>query len=114
MCYFIGYHLINNHSLKETKLPVKKKNMSAIKKTRQSEKRHDKNIAVKSNLKTAAKKVVKAAAEKNAEGSASTLKDAVKAYAKAASKGIIHRKTASRKISRLAKLTNKALKSESA
>ncbi len=89
-------------------MPVRKKNPSAEKKTRQAEKRHERNIAVKSALKTVSKKVVKTVSEKDAPATAAALKEATKAYAKAASKGIIHKNTASRKISRLAGLANKA------
>lgn len=88
--------------------PKKKKNPSAIKRARQAVKLHDKNIAVKSALKTVSKKVAVAVEKKDTAAVAGTLKEATKAYAKAASKGIIHKKTASRKISRLAKAANKA------
>ena len=95
-------------------MPVKKKNPSAEKKARQAEKRHDRNIAVKSALKTVSKKVIKTAAGKDAQALTVALNEATRAYAKAASKGIIHRNTASRKISRLAGLANKAKASEPA
>ena len=88
--------------------PKKKKNPSAIKRARQAVKRHEKNVAVKSALKTVSKKVTAAVEKKDTAAVAGTLKEATKAYAKAASKGIIHKKTASRKISRLAKAANKA------
>lgn len=88
--------------------PKKKKNPSAEKRVRQAEKNHSKNIAAKSALKTVSKKLAKVVSEKNAEAASGTLKEAVKAYSKAASKGILHKKTASRKISRLAKMANKA------
>ncbi|MDA8156135.1 MAG: 30S ribosomal protein S20 [Actinomycetota bacterium] len=90
--------------------PKKKKNPSAIKRARQAVKRHDKNVAVKSALKTVSKKAVAANEKKDAGAIAETLKEATKAYAKAASKGILHKNTASRKISRLAKAANKAVK----
>ncbi len=85
----------------------KKKNLSAIKRVRQAEKRHEKNVAVKSALKTASKKVSKAVAGADPEVKATALKGAVSAYAKAASKGVIHKNTASRKISRLARAASK-------
>jgi small subunit ribosomal protein S20 len=84
-------------------LPTRKKNLSAIKRARQAEKRHERNKAVKSGLKTASKRLQKAISEKNSGVMAPALKDLVRAYSKAASKGIIHGNTASRKISRLAK-----------
>jgi small subunit ribosomal protein S20 len=89
-------------------LPTVKKNPSAIKKARQAEKRHARNVAVKSALKTASKKVAATIASGTAETKADALKQAASLYSKAASKGIIHRNTASRKISRLAKAASKA------
>lgn len=81
----------------------KKKNLSAIKRIRQAEKNRERNVPVKSKLKTLTKKL--RASEGGIEAAA--LKETAVAYSKAASKGIIHKNTASRKISRLAKLANK-------
>lgn len=74
---------------------------SVIKRQKQSEKKHLINKAVKSSLKTAAKRVEQAAAEKKADAAKDALVKAMKAYDKAVSQGILHKKTASRKISRL-------------
>lgn len=74
---------------------------SVIKRQRQSEKQHEINRAVKSALKTAAKKVEQAADEKNGESAKSELVKMMKAFDKAASSGVMHRNTASRKIGRL-------------
>lgn len=84
--------------------PKIKKNLSALKKARQDKKHQERNKAVKSSLKTVSKKVAKAAGEANPEAKAASLKEAILSYARAASKGIIHKNTASRKISRLTKL----------
>ncbi len=74
---------------------------SAIKRQRQSLKRQERNRSVKSTLKTLAKKVETAVAAKSGETAKEALARAMHAYDKAASAGVIHRNTASRKISRL-------------
>jgi small subunit ribosomal protein S20 len=74
---------------------------SVIKRQRQSEKKHEINKAVRSALKTVAKKVELAVTEKKADAAKEALVKAMKAYDKAASQGILHKSTASRKISRL-------------
>jgi small subunit ribosomal protein S20 len=74
---------------------------SAIKRQKQTLKKQEKNKSVKSMLKTLAKKVEQAVEAKSADSAKDALVKAMKAYDKAASAGIIHRTTASRKISRL-------------
>jgi len=74
---------------------------SVIKRQKQAEKKHEINKSVKSALKTIAKKVEQAIEAKNAAAAKETLVKAMKAYDKAASKGVLHKSTASRKISRL-------------
>jgi len=74
---------------------------SAIKRQKQALKKQEKNKSVKSMLKTLAKKVEQAIDAKSADTAKDALVKAMKAYDKAASAGIIHRTTASRKISRL-------------
>ena len=61
---------------------------------------------VKSALKTHAKKVLLAVEEKNLANASGALQDAVPAMQRAASKKVLHKKTASRKISRLARKVN--------
>lgn len=78
-----------------------KRTKSGLKRQRQSEKRHERNKSVKSMLKTLAKKVEQAVDAKNADTARESLVRAMKAYHKAVSQGIIHKNTASRKISRL-------------
>ncbi len=80
---------------------------SAIKRQRQDEKRTERNKSVKSMLKTLAKKVEQAAAAKNAETAKEALGKAMQAFDKAASSGILHKSTASRKISRLSTRVSK-------
>ncbi len=74
---------------------------SAIKRQKQTLKKQERNKSVRSMLKTLAKKVELAVEAKSADSAKVALVKAMKAYDKAASAGIIHRTTASRKISRL-------------
>ena len=67
----------------------------------------ERNKAAKSRVKTFVKKVY-ASIEANDKAAAdAALKDAISEISKAASKGISHKSTASRKISRLTKAVNK-------
>jgi small subunit ribosomal protein S20 len=79
---------------------------SAEKRDRQSKVRRERNVAAKSAIKTKVKTVLAAVDGKNKENSVNALKATVPALAKAASKGLIHKKNASRKISRLTKKVN--------
>ena len=65
------------------------------------------NKAIKSNLKTVVKKADAAIAAGAADKEAAVVA-AVSAIDKAASKGVLHKNTAARKISRMAKRANKA------
>lgn len=65
------------------------------------------NKAIKSNLKTVIKKA-DAAIVSNAADKETAVKSAVSAIDAAKSKGVIHKNTAARKISRMAKRANKA------
>ncbi|HET6515382.1 MAG TPA: 30S ribosomal protein S20 [Thermodesulfovibrionales bacterium] len=89
-----------------------KKNLSALKKVRQSEKNRLRNKSVKTEVKTIVKKVEASVTSKNREELQMAFAEATKVINKAASKGILPKNTASRKISRLAKLANTALKPE--
>ena len=74
---------------------------SQIKRNRQNAKRHARNKAVRSSLKTSTKKVYAAVAEGDGEAASSSAKDASRAFDKAASRGIVHKRTAARRKSRL-------------
>jgi small subunit ribosomal protein S20 len=90
-------------------LPAKaqpKKNLSAEKRARQSVKRNLRNRSVESGVKTVLKKVETAVTSGNRNDAGKALLQAVKALNKAASKGVVHRNTASRNISRLTKKVN--------
>ena len=73
----------------------------------QSKKEALHNKAIKSNLKTVVKKA-NAAIETGAADKDAAVKLAVSTIAKAQSKGVVHKNTAARKISRMAKRANKA------
>lgn len=94
--------------------PVVKKNKSAIKRTRQTEKRTIRNRSIKSEIKTLIKNIEAAVSNKDAGGSKTALRKAIIAIDKSAQKGVINKSTASRKVSRLTKLVNSVLPSEAA
>ena len=79
---------------------------SAEKRDRQSKVRRERNMAAKSAIKTKVKTVLAAVEGKNKETSVSALSTTVRDLAKAGAKGLIHKKNASRKISRLTKKVN--------
>jgi len=85
---------------------------SQIKRNRQNEARHARNKAASSELKTYAKRVRTAAADNDAEGAQEQLRVAARALGKAASKGILHKRTAARRTSRLARAANAASAAE--
>ena len=76
---------------------------SAKKRAKQTNKRHMRNLARKSAIKTAMKKVVAAVTENNVTDAKELLKDVAAKLSRAKSKGMMHANTASRKLSRLAK-----------
>ena len=80
---------------------------SQIKRNRQNEKRHARNKAVRSELKTRVKRAI-TAAQQGEENAAEIATTAIKRLDKAASKGIIHKNAAARRKSRLQKRINKA------
>jgi small subunit ribosomal protein S20 len=74
----------------------------------QNEKRHQRNVATKSALKTSTKRVHAAAAAADGEAATTAQLEAARALDKAAGRGILHKKTAARRKSRLAKAANAA------
>jgi small subunit ribosomal protein S20 len=79
---------------------------SALKRARQNEDRRLRNKSVKTIVKNIVKEVRLAASETSKEAQLKKLDTAKSKIDKAAKKGVIHKKTASRKISRLSKLIN--------
>lgn len=64
------------------------------------------NKAIRSAVKTSIKKVYAAIDQKDKEAANEALKNAVSTIGKATSKGVYHKNTSSRKISRLSKAVN--------
>jgi len=76
-------------------------NPAALKRQKQSEKRRQRNRSYKSSINTAIKKVFASREEKNPEAAKASYEAAVSRLDRAVTKGVLHRKTASRRISRL-------------
>lgn len=81
---------------------------SAKKRILTSQKRAASNKAVKSGVKTAVKKVRAAIEANDTAAAASAFENAKSVIDKAASKGVLHKNTAARKVSRLAAAVKKA------
>jgi small subunit ribosomal protein S20 len=80
---------------------------SSKKRIRQTIKKTTVNTMARSKVKTAVRKAREAIAGKTAEAAA-TVKSAISSLQKAGARGTIHKRTAARKTSRLAKQANKA------
>lgn len=80
---------------------------SAKKRIKVIETKTARNKAIRSKVKTSIKKVEAAVAAKDKEAAVAALKAATIEIDKAATKGVYHKKNASRKISRLAQAVNK-------
>jgi small subunit ribosomal protein S20 len=83
--------------------PTRKKHLSVRKRQRQSAKRHLRNQATKSRVKTFIKKVQEALAKRDETAAATQLQIVTRVLYKAAGKDVLHRNTAARRVSRLAK-----------
>ena len=76
---------------------------SALKRNRQNEKRYEQNRVGRTRTKNAIKTVLLALDEKNLAEAQNALKEASKIISKNATKGIIHKRAASRKVASLAR-----------
>jgi small subunit ribosomal protein S20 len=85
---------------------------SAEKRNRQRVKRRARNLNHLSPMRTYMKRVRRALGNDDVETAQKTLPQAITAIAKAASKGVIHRNTASRYVSRLTRAVTAAGKSD--
>lgn len=85
------------------KSTFKKKSRSVLKRIRQNEKKRLRNQAWRTRIKTVVKKVEEAISKNDKDSIKKVLNEAVKIISKSASKGVIHKNTASRKISKLMK-----------
>jgi len=81
---------------------------SAKKRVLIAERNHAKNVAVKSRIKTAVRRVLEALKD-NQDKVQELLSVAYKLLDKSVSKGVLHKNTAARKKSRLTKYVNKTL-----
>ena len=76
---------------------------SQIKRNKQNEKRHERNKAVKTGLKTAVRKFREAAEAGDKDQAVELGREAAKKLDKAASKGVIHKNQAANRKSAIAK-----------
>jgi len=79
---------------------------SALKRARQSEERRQQNRSRKTRMKSVVKAVEAAIASSDRELAVTKLKEAVSVIDKTASKGVVHKNKAARKISRLTRHVN--------
>lgn len=79
---------------------------SAIKRARQSEDQRVRNRSRKTRMKSVVRKLEESISSKSRETASEDLKLVVSVIEKTASKGVIHKNTAARKISRLTKRVN--------
>ena len=86
--------------------------LSAIKRARQAEKRRLRNLHIRTTVKSSIKTVSAAVEKKDAEGAQKALLKAIPLIQKAQSKGVFHKNTSARKISRLTRAVS-ALTAES-
>ena len=80
---------------------------SAQKRHRQNLKRHERNRAIKTRVHGAIKAALQAIAGGDPAAAAAPLREAESSVRRAVSKGALHRNTAARKISRLARRLNR-------
>ena len=80
---------------------------SGIKRNRQNAKRRARNTDIKSGIKTQLKKFHAAVESKDPESARQVLQETESKLRKAGSKGVLHKKTVSRKVSRLSKMVSR-------
>ena len=83
-----------------------------MKRARQAEKKRLRNLHIRTTVKSSIKTVTMAVEKKDAEGAQKALLKTVPLIQKAQSKGVFHKNTSARKISRLTRAVN-ALPAES-
>jgi len=80
------------------------------KRLKQGKKNQAKNVAAKRSLKTLTKQLLALIKDKKADEATAQLKKVTKAYATSSKRGVLHKKNASRHISRLSAKVNTLLK----
>ena len=81
---------------------------SALKRNRQNVKRNERNKVGRTHIKNATKDALAEVSAENKDGAQNALKMASRTISKAASKGAIHKRAASRKIAGLARKAHQA------
>ena len=79
---------------------------SAKKRVLVNQKKAERNKSIKSGVKTSIRKVEAAVAAKDEEAAVVALQNVISTIDKAATKGVYHKNTAARKVSRLSKAVN--------
>jgi small subunit ribosomal protein S20 len=79
---------------------------SAIKRAKQNEKKRVRNLHLESTVKSSMKKVREAIEEKNSEAAKKALLKTIPLIQKGCSRGVFHKNTSARKISRLTTAVN--------
>jgi small subunit ribosomal protein S20 len=82
---------------------------SALKRIRQDKKRNQRNQSAKSTVRTATRAFRETLEEGDAAKTQTSLRAATRTLSKAASKGVVRKQTAARRISRLARAAHKSL-----
>ncbi|MGQ9645040.1 MAG: 30S ribosomal protein S20 [Thermodesulfobacteriota bacterium] len=80
--------------------------LSAMKRARQAEKRRLRNLHVRSTVKSFVKNVRMAVEKRDLEAAQKALRKAIRLIQKAQSKGVFHKNSSARKISRLTREVN--------
>jgi len=80
---------------------------SALKRNRQNIRKRDRNKVHRTQSRTAAKKVLEAIGKRDKEEAEKQLQATVRTISKVASKGVLHKRTAARKISNLSRAVNR-------
>ncbi len=83
--------------------PAVARHASALKRHRQSEKRRQRNQAIKTRLRHLVREVRSALAAQDVASATERFGHAARALRKAVTKGVLHRNSASRKVARLAR-----------
>jgi small subunit ribosomal protein S20 len=94
---------VNDRSTTTTKAATVANIKSQIKRNKQNERRHERNKAVKTGLKSAVRKFREAAESGDKDAAVVAGRDAAKKLDKAASKGVIHKNQAANRKSAIAK-----------
>jgi len=89
----------------EKRMPIKH---AALRQLRKDQKRHARNQAIRSELKTVTKRLLALLGAKKLDDAKALMQDVAGKYDRAASKGVLHRNTVARTKSRLARRLNRS------